>query len=119
MGRYQFPRGKRIFSKVKRCFVIKSNYVEIVTQTWIPSPTAVFVPIHVSVDAPVPVPIAASSSLRGREAIAQFDYEAAEDNEVSFQTGQVITNIDFVTDEWWAGNVDGIVGLFPSNYVQL
>ena len=56
----------------------------------------------------------------GKEAIAQYDYEKAEDNELELRDGERITNIDMVDDDWWMGqNERGEVGLFPANYVEL
>jgi len=56
----------------------------------------------------------------GRRATVLYDYEAAEDNEISLVEGQVVTDIDMVDDDWWAGrNSGGETGLFPSNYVEL
>ena len=56
----------------------------------------------------------------GAEAIAQYDYEKAEDNELELRDGERITNIDMVDEDWWMGqNPRGEVGLFPANYVEL
>ena len=56
----------------------------------------------------------------GKEAIAQYDYEKAEDNELELRDGERITNIDMVDEDWWMGqNSRGEVGLFPANYVEL
>ncbi|KAF9278837.1 hypothetical protein BGZ68_008325 [Mortierella alpina] len=53
-------------------------------------------------------------------AVALYDYNAGEPNEISFLEGEVITSIEFVTDDWWSGtSVHGANGLFPSNYVEL
>lgn len=54
-------------------------------------------------------------------AIAEYDYDAAEDNELTFEEGAKIINIEFVDDDWWLGEVEssGEKGLFPSNYVSL
>ncbi|KAL9056141.1 MAG: hypothetical protein Q9162_003102 [Coniocarpon cinnabarinum] len=57
---------------------------------------------------------------KGRTAIAQYDYEKAEDNEIELREGEQITGIDMVDDDWWMGvNKKGEQGLFPSNYVEL
>ncbi|KAL4757178.1 putative actin binding protein [Aspergillus foveolatus] len=50
---------------------------------------------------------------------ALYDYEAAEDNELSFPEGAEIINIEFPDDDWWLGEFRGKTGLFPANYVQL
>lgn len=54
-------------------------------------------------------------------AVAEYDYEAAEDNELTFTENDKILNIDFVDDDWWLGELErtGEKGLFPSNYVSL
>jgi len=62
-------------------------------------------------------PAAAPSG--GRTATAQFDYEAAEDNELSFPEGATITDLEFPDEDWWFGQYKGATGLFPANYVQL
>lgn len=57
---------------------------------------------------------------QGAVAIAEFDYEIAEEGEVGFEEGEKITNIEFVDPDWWQGtNSKGETGLFPSNYVEL
>jgi drebrin-like protein len=56
----------------------------------------------------------------GKSAIAQYDYEKAEDNELELTEGETITNIEMVDEDWWMGtNSKGDSGLFPSNYVEL
>lgn len=56
----------------------------------------------------------------GKEAIAQYDYEKAEDNELQLAEGERITNIEMVDEDWWIGeNSRGEKGLFPANYVEL
>ncbi|KAL9005727.1 MAG: hypothetical protein Q9188_001484 [Gyalolechia gomerana] len=52
-------------------------------------------------------------------AIALYDYDAAEDNELSFPENAKITGIEFPDDDWWSGEYAGKQGLFPANYVQL
>lgn len=52
-------------------------------------------------------------------AIALFDYQAGDDDEISFDPDDVITNLEFVDEGWWRGTCHGGHGLFPSNYVEL
>jgi hypothetical protein len=41
-------------------------------------------------------------------------YDAAEDNEISFREGDIITEIEAASEDWWQGkNSHGEVGLFP------
>ncbi|EKG21820.1 Neutrophil cytosol factor 2 p67phox [Macrophomina phaseolina MS6] len=61
-----------------------------------------------------------SAQTGGKRAVAQYDYEKAEDNEIELAEGELITNIDMVDEDWWMGqNSRGETGLFPSNYVEL
>jgi len=54
-----------------------------------------------------------------RTATALYDYEAGEDNELSFPEGAKITDVDFPDEDWWSGVYNGHEGLFPANYVEL
>jgi hypothetical protein len=43
-----------------------------------------------------------------------YSYDAAEDNEITFREGDVITEIEPASEDWWQGkNSVGEVGLFP------
>lgn len=48
-------------------------------------------------------------------AVALYDYQAEEENEISFAEGDVITEIEFVSEDWWQGTAANgrSVGLFP------
>lgn len=48
-------------------------------------------------------------------AVALYDYEAGEDNEISCVEGDLITNIEFVSEDWWQGLAADkkTIGLFP------
>ncbi|RMD42611.1 hypothetical protein DV735_g2504, partial [Chaetothyriales sp. CBS 134920] len=70
--------------------------------------------------APVPSPAAdPKAEARGPSATALYDYEAGEDNELSFPENAVITNISFPDEDWWHGEYGGRAGLFPANYTKL
>ncbi|KAF9139409.1 hypothetical protein BG015_002045 [Linnemannia schmuckeri] len=62
---------------------------------------------------------ATAAASTGPSAVALYDYAAGEPNELSFAEGDVITDIEFVTDDWWNGTSNGASGLFPSNYVEI
>lgn len=56
----------------------------------------------------------------GIKAEALYDYQAADDTEISFDPGDIICHIDKIDQGWWQGlSPDGTFGLFPANYVQL
>ena len=45
-------------------------------------------------------------------------FPAAED-EITFDPGDIITDIEEIDDGWWMGSCHGARGLFPANYVEL
>ena len=46
-----------------------------------------------------------------------YSYEAAEDNEISFNEGDKITEIEPASEDWWQGmNMHGNIGLFPGRF---
>ncbi|XP_060574836.1 tyrosine-protein kinase HCK-like [Ruditapes philippinarum] len=54
----------------------------------------------------------------GFDVTALYDYTAEADNEISFDPGDIITNIDPIDAGWWIGTTaSGKRGLFPANYV--
>lgn len=55
----------------------------------------------------------------GQTAIALYDYQAAEENELTFDPDEIITDIEQIDAGWWKGTCRGVTGIFPSNYVQL
>lgn len=48
-----------------------------------------------------------------------YDYIAQNDDELAFSKGQIINVLNKEDPDWWKGEVNGQVGLFPSNYVKL
>ncbi|ODN00884.1 Drebrin-like protein [Orchesella cincta] len=56
---------------------------------------------------------------------ALYDYQAgketdADDTEITFDPGEIITNIERIDEGWWEGLCPrGVYGLFPANYVEL
>ncbi|KAG2177152.1 hypothetical protein INT43_007809 [Umbelopsis isabellina] len=98
-----------------RSGLFPSNYVQLLETT----PEAQE-PVQEEAHAePEPEPAAAEAA--GPSAVALYDYDAGEDNEISFKENEVIRDIQFVSDDWWSGLApDGTaVGLFPANYVEL
>ena len=73
--------------------------------------------------APQPVPQPASNSApasKGPTYLAQYDYTAADEDEVSFQEGDIIVNVEVIDDGWVTGTVEktGQTGMIPSNYIE-
>ncbi|XP_038610629.1 drebrin-like protein [Tachyglossus aculeatus] len=57
---------------------------------------------------------------KGLCARALYDYQAADDTEISFDPGDLITGIEVIDEGWWRGyGPDGHFGMFPANYVEL
>ncbi|XP_043967218.1 drebrin-like b isoform X7 [Gambusia affinis] len=60
------------------------------------------------------------TSDRGICARALYDYQAADDTEISFDPDDIITGIEMIDEGWWRGyGPDGHFGMFPANYVEL
>ncbi|KAK9471719.1 BAR domain-containing protein [Dipodascopsis tothii] len=53
--------------------------------------------------------------------IAQFDYAAQAEGDLSFRAGDRIEIIQRTADPngWWTGALNGVTGVFPGNYVSL
>lgn len=49
---------------------------------------------------------------------ADFDYDAQNEDELSFSAGDIIKIItkDYVDEGWWKGEFKGKVGVFPDNF---
>ncbi|XP_067462289.1 drebrin-like b isoform X3 [Thunnus thynnus] len=63
---------------------------------------------------------AEETSDRGTCARALYDYQAADDTEISFDPDNIITGIEMIDEGWWRGyGPDGHFGMFPANYVEL
>lgn len=57
---------------------------------------------------------------RGQCARALYDYQAADDTEISFDPDHIISHIEMIDEGWWRGyGPDGHYGMFPANYVEL
>ncbi|XP_024131657.1 drebrin-like b isoform X2 [Oryzias melastigma] len=64
--------------------------------------------------------VTADSSDKGICARALYDYQAADETEISFDPDEVITGIEMIDEGWWRGfGPDGHFGMFPANYVEL
>lgn len=57
----------------------------------------------------------------GIVAFALYDYQAAAEDEISFDPSDEITHIEMIDEGWWKGfhQPTCTYGLFPANYVQL
>uniref|UniRef100_A0A8B9GXJ5 Intersectin 2b n=1 Tax=Astyanax mexicanus TaxID=7994 RepID=A0A8B9GXJ5_ASTMX len=53
------------------------------------------------------------------QVIAMYDYASAKEDELSFSKSQLINVLDKNDPDWWKGEVNGVTGLFPTNYVKM
>lgn len=53
------------------------------------------------------------------QVIAMYDYIANNEDELHFNKGQLINVINKDDADWWQGEINGVTGLFPSNYVKM
>jgi len=54
------------------------------------------------------------------QCVAAYPYEGADDTDLSFQKGDIITVLEKIDPGWWRGSMeDGSVGLFPVTYVKM
>ncbi|XP_037548406.1 drebrin-like protein B [Nematolebias whitei] len=64
--------------------------------------------------------LAVGDSEHGKCAKALYDYQAADETEITFDPDDIITQIEMLDEGWWRGyGPDGHYGLFPANYVEL
>ncbi|XP_072341656.1 drebrin-like b isoform X6 [Scyliorhinus torazame] len=62
----------------------------------------------------------AETPYEGLCARALYDYQAADETEISFDPDDILTKIEQIDEGWWRGYaVDGSFGMFPANYVEL
>jgi hypothetical protein len=60
-----------------------------------------------------------NSSIEVKKVIALYDYNANDENELSFKINDVITIIEKNDSGWWQGELNGKIGIFPSTFVKL
>lgn len=52
------------------------------------------------------------------QVVSIYDYTAANEDELSFSQNQIINVLDKSNPDWWKGELNGVTGLIPTNYVK-
>lgn len=58
----------------------------------------------------------ATPGQKSEKRIGTFVFEAENPDELAFKKGDIITVQEKNDDGWWKGELNGKVGMFPSNY---
>ncbi|GFQ87798.1 intersectin-1 [Trichonephila clavata] len=53
------------------------------------------------------------------QVVALYPFTGQHSDELTFQKGDIITLVNADDPAWWKGEINGAVGLFPSNYVEV
>ena len=48
-----------------------------------------------------------------------FDYDAENNDELTLKEGDMVKVLDQEEEGWWKGELNGKIGVFPSNFVEL
>ncbi|XP_032375658.1 intersectin-2b [Etheostoma spectabile] len=78
---------------------------------WFPASHVKVLGSNSGMSTPAPQPVC--------QVIAIYDYTAANGDEMSFSKGQLIAVLDKNDPDWWKGEINGVTGLFPTNYVKM
>ncbi|XP_065650078.1 SH3 domain-containing kinase-binding protein 1 isoform X1 [Hydra vulgaris] len=84
--------------------VFPSNFVEVIKDT---------TPSQSSLSATTKI----TSSTK--KAIVGFRYEPEQDDELALEVGEIVEVLDDSDEGWWKGKLNGKVGMFPSNFVEI
>lgn len=59
------------------------------------------------------------AAIRERRAKVCYSYTAANDDELSLPVGAVVKILKQEEEGWWEGELNGQIGVFPSNFVSV
>uniref|UniRef100_A0A8C8VDZ3 SH3 domain containing 19 n=1 Tax=Pelusios castaneus TaxID=367368 RepID=A0A8C8VDZ3_9SAUR len=60
-----------------------------------------------------------SPCIKGPRCIARFEYIGDHKDELSFSEGEIILLKEYVNEEWASGELKGVSGIFPLNFVEV
>ena len=64
-------------------------------------------------------PSTQTSNSNFEKCVANHDYKASRDDELSLRKGQIVDVLEKSADGWWMGRSEGKDGWFPSNFVEV
>ena len=53
------------------------------------------------------------------EVVVVYEYTAQLQDELSLKVGDVITKVERMEGGWWRGDLAGVRGMFPDNFVKV
>jgi uncharacterized membrane-anchored protein YhcB (DUF1043 family) len=92
--------------------------------TTVPNGNPGAAPAAVAAAAPAVATTAAASTAAGASAMRQqvralYNYDATEESELSFKANDRLVVLQKDDSGWWQGELNGRVGMFPSNFVEV
>ncbi|NXS63153.1 SH319 protein, partial [Brachypteracias leptosomus] len=64
-------------------------------------------------------PPCSSRCIKGPRCVARFEYIGDQKDELSFSEGEIIILKEYVNEEWAKGELRGMAGIFPLNFVEV
>ncbi|XP_048829859.1 intersectin-2b isoform X1 [Brienomyrus brachyistius] len=78
---------------------------------WFPASHVKLLGLNSGKSTPAPLPIC--------QVISLYDYTAVNEDEMSFSKGQPINVLEKTSPDWWKGEINGVTGLIPTNYIKM
>nr|XP_039273560.1 nostrin-like [Styela clava] len=69
--------------------------------------------------APAPPPQNSTGHMPSARCIAKYRYDSRQSDELTIEEGDVINIHDKCDADWWKGEINGNVGIFPATYVDI
>jgi len=87
----------------------------------VPTPFPTMPDLTPSPHMPGPTPVPPMTGSGSQRYVALYDYTAGDDDEISFNEGDIIVDVTVIDEGWMTGTNErtGQHGMIPSNYVEL